>query len=327
MFNNFHDAFLSLLEEHLSYDYYNVPRNQAQYEKIMTSFELSNPIERVVYSKERKVNIIFQIAEFLWYLSGDNSLDFISYYSSNMRKYSMDGKTLTGTAYGIKLMNKINGKSELEKVIELLKDFPDTKRAVLQIYHTSELFVDDNIDVSCTLDLQFLLRNNKLNLISYMRANDMYIGMVSDVFSFTMLQEFVANVLCVDVGNYYHIVGSSHIYELNFESAKKVVQSKKSYSSYELNYPQMPKENPTSSFATLLELEKKLRKNEIKLSEKSIQLITLDKYYLDIIRLLELKREIHYKEKISYDIVVALNPTLKYLFMNRYGDVIQCQKF
>lgn len=53
----------------------------------------------------RKTNIVFNFAEALWYLSGKNDLDFIEYYASNMRKYSMDGKCLTGTAYGKKYFN------------------------------------------------------------------------------------------------------------------------------------------------------------------------------------------------------------------------------
>ena len=321
MENNFHDIYLQVLESHLSYDFYNKPRDQAQYERMMTSFELDNPVERVVYSKERKINIIFQFAEFLWYLSGSNSLDFIEYYAPSMRKYSADGKTLPGTAYGSKLYRNLsNNKSQLETIIELLDKYPETKRAVLQIYDADEISIKDNIDVSCTLCLQYLIRNSKLNCIAFMRANDVYVGMSSDVFSFTMLQEYIARRLHIEVGTYYHVVGSSHIYEANFAKAKKVVSAKKGFNSYGLQFPKMPSKDLQASLLTVLDYEKQLRQNEISLTNPDIDNLYLDNYWKDIIRLFELKREKTYERTIDSQIVDSLSKTINYLYLNRFGE-------
>ena len=77
--NNYHDIFMELLDQHYNrYDYCNSPRGLQQREKIFTNYILTNPIERVVLSKERRCNIIFQFAEVLWYLSGDDSLSILN---------------------------------------------------------------------------------------------------------------------------------------------------------------------------------------------------------------------------------------------------------
>ena len=319
--NNFHDIYLDLLESHLSYDFYNKPRDQAQYERLMTNFELDNPIERVVYSQERKINLTFQFAEFLWYMSGSASLAFIGYYASNMRKYSADGLTLQGTAYGSKLCKCLsNGKTQLETVVELLKTSPDTKRAVIQIFDAEELSDTENIDVSCTLCLQFLIRNGRLNCIAFMRANDMYVGMSSDVFSFTMIQEYIARRLNIEVGTYFHVVGSSHIYEVNFEKAKNVVASGKAFETYGLSFPPMPVSDLETSLQTVLYYEKALRLNDIQLSNEAISKLSLDSYWKDVIRLFELKREQTYDTGVDMDIVDGLNETFRYLYLNKFGD-------
>ena len=310
-----------MLEDHMSYEFYNVPRDQAQFERLMTTFELDNPIERVVYSKERRINIVFQFAEFLWYMSGSNDLDYISYYAKNMRKYSSDGKTLTGTAYGKKIFRDLpNGRSQIDTVVEMLRKTPDTKRAVIQIYDSDEIADFNNIDVSCTLALQFLLRNGALNCVAFMRANDMFVGMSSDVFSFTMLQEYMARQLNVPVGKYYHVVGSSHIYECNFLKAKEVLATKKPFSTYNLSFPKMPSKNLEDDLQIVLNIEHQLRHNNISLDEDKISQMSINEYWKDVLRLLELKREHEYETSINSKILSALHVTLQYLYSNRFGE-------
>ena len=104
--NNFHDIYLRLIEAHVhDYDYENTPRNASQYEKLFTSFTLTNPVERVCYASKRRENIFFDYAEVLWYLSGSDSLDFIRYYAPGMAKFSADNQVLTGTATGPRIFH------------------------------------------------------------------------------------------------------------------------------------------------------------------------------------------------------------------------------
>ena len=72
----------------------------------------------------------------------------------------------------------------------------------------------------CTRLLNFQVRDGKLDLTVYMRSNDVIFGFSAvNVFNFTLIQEYIANILKIPVGKYYHVVNNFHYYE-DFE--KKV---------------------------------------------------------------------------------------------------------
>lgn len=210
----FEDAFVAVLK-HVAdhYEYTNAPRGNASRECLNMSFTLADPINRVPYLASRKVNVVFLFAEALWYLWGRNDLEMISYYAPQMRSYSMDGKTLRGSAYGSRLFRRQPGAecSSFDQILDLIREDSATKRAVMTMFRPEELAVPGNLDVACVIALQFLLRDGKLHAICFMRANDAGQGLLSDVFSFTLLQEFAAHQLKVPVGTYTHHVGSMHI--------------------------------------------------------------------------------------------------------------------
>ena len=52
-----------------------------------------------------------------------------------------------------------------------------------------------------------------------MRSNDVYLGLPHDVFSFTMIQEIVARLLGVEMGDYTHFAGSLHLYDEHADDA------------------------------------------------------------------------------------------------------------
>lgn len=132
-FENFQEAYLHNMKNvYLTPEFINEPRGNKSKEVLNLSFVIENPIERVCYLPSRKTNIVFNFAEALWYLSGKNDLDFIEYYASNMRKYSMDGKCLTGTAYGKKIFQygdkKIN---QWNRLLDVFKEDRDSKEVLL----------------------------------------------------------------------------------------------------------------------------------------------------------------------------------------------------
>ncbi|MGW3152223.1 hypothetical protein ACWDG1_48185 [Streptomyces sp. NPDC001177] len=54
-----------------------------------------------------------------------------------------------------------------------------------------------------------------------MRANDLDCGLLSDVFSFTMIQEFTAIQLRLQLGTYTHTIGSAHVNGTNAERVRR----------------------------------------------------------------------------------------------------------
>lgn len=194
------------------------PRELNTKEIISVVAVLTNPRNRIFSSNERKFSLSYGIGEWLWYMRGSNKLKIISYYSPSIKKYSDDGITMNG-AYGPRIIE------QLHRAIELLKKDTNSRRAVVSIYNKDDLGKVSN-DIPCTVCLEFFIRDNKLNLITFMRSNDLYLGFPNDVFAFTMIQEYVANMLEMDLGTYYHHIGSIHYYKENEEKISAIANEK-----------------------------------------------------------------------------------------------------
>ena len=186
-----------------------VPSRIGETKEILAcKFTLTNPRARLGYHPDRGFNLPFAIAETVFDVTGINNVDYLAAFNNKVRDYSDNGYFFHG-AYGPRVG------PNLPQLIEELKN-ENSRRAVVSIYNTHDLFVNTK-DVPCTLTLQFLIRENKLHMIVSMRSNDFFWGLQYDLFRFTMLQEVLANELEIDVGNYYHISGSMHVYEWHYE--------------------------------------------------------------------------------------------------------------
>lgn len=171
---------------------------------------IKDPTQNILKSDIRKLPMRYAVGELLWYLSGSNKLSAIKKYSKAWEDLSDDGETVN-SAYGYRIGNQF-GFNQWEYVKGLLKKDPNTRQAVIHIKDASN---KPTKDTPCTVSLQFLLRDGKLNLTIYMRSNDIWLGFPYDVFSFTCLQILMANELDVEIGEYTHIAGSLHLYTRN----------------------------------------------------------------------------------------------------------------
>jgi len=195
------------------------PRGLKCKELIAYGYELSNPRNRIVTIEQRRFSLYYAFGEFLWYLSGGNRLEPIEYYAPSIKQFSDDGFTLN-SAYGYLFFMKWF--DQVSECIEILKRDKDSRQAIIFMREPYDL-LEDTKDVICTNTLHFMIRDKRLNLIVNMRSNDLMIGHCYDVFCFTMLQEFVALLLGVELGSYFHIANSLHIYEDKYEMALSIV--------------------------------------------------------------------------------------------------------
>jgi thymidylate synthase len=186
---------------------------------------LANPRRRVLTSASRKWRLPLAVGEFCWHLSASNELSFIRYYSNRWNEFADDEQTIRGSCYGYRLFRGgERGPSQWEVAHKLLRHDPSTRRAVLLM---SQPLMDGDItakDVACATSLQFLLRDGHLDAVLNMRSNDAFWGLSYDIFLFTMLQELFAAELKVELGRYYHSVGSLHLYQRHVRAAQTVLE-------------------------------------------------------------------------------------------------------
>ena len=218
-------------------------------------------------------------------LSGANELEFIEYYIPKYREFAEDG-ILFG-AYGPRLLGMRGIINQLENIISLLKRKPSSRQAVVQLFDTEDI-VEKHKDVPCTSTIQFLLRSDRLETITSMRSNDVYLGLPHDVFCFTMIQEIVARRLGVELGAYRHFVGSLHLYDRDNAAASSYLEE--GWQPTTEYMPSMPSGDPTAQLRRFLIAESNIRLGRpFHLNEMG-----LNNYWADLIRLLQLY---HYSTK------------------------------
>jgi|TARA_Y100000310_G_C20588540_1_gene766710 thymidylate synthase len=226
-FDNFTDCYLSLASQVFNdYDFISQPRGQKIREKLAMKFIITNPRSRILYVRPRKFSIQYMIAELLWYISGEQSTEWIANYSSFWRDISDDGKT-ANSAYGARIFrpHPCIADSSLVQwayiVNELRKD-PDSRRAIIHIRSPWDS-VNAKLDMPCTLALQFFIRDGALHQVVNMRSSDLILGIAYDVPAFTFFQEMLALELGVELGTYTHISNSLHIYERHFGMTQEML--------------------------------------------------------------------------------------------------------
>ena len=173
------------------------------------SLRILNPRARIINLSDRKFPLKGAIAEFLWYMTGNPKIEIITPFLKHWANYSDDGEKVNSN-YGFCAGNQIIN------VIRKLEKDSDSRQAVVNLFTTdfSNYFGKDTV---CTPNYQFLIRDKRLHLIVNARSRDLIRGECIDQFTFTLLQEIVANQLGIDVGFYQVNIGSLHIYEEHYD--------------------------------------------------------------------------------------------------------------
>ncbi len=189
------------------------------------SFTIEDIENNVVTLKSRNISYSYLAGETLWYWNARNDLDFIRHFSSFWDRISDDGKT-ANSAYGY-LLQKKHGFNQIEKVIELLKKDPSSRRAVLNINVPNENMIETK-DEPCTIALIFFIRDKRLHCTGIMRSNDVNFGLTYDLSYFTQLQKYIAKELSKELGyyikpgSYTHFAVSMHFYDRDYNLIRRI---------------------------------------------------------------------------------------------------------
>lgn len=179
-------------------------------------FCVNDPTRNIVSSEIRRLPMRYAVGELAWYLSGSNRVRDISRFAKKWEEISDDG-VHNNSAYGYRISTQF-GFDQWRYVKKLLTKDPNTRQAIIHIKTPND---SETKDTPCTVYLQFLLRQGKLNLSVHMRSNDIWMGVPYDMFSFCFLQMKMAMELGVEIGEYTHYAGSLHMYERDYLTARE----------------------------------------------------------------------------------------------------------
>jgi len=202
------------------------PHRGATREILGHDFVIENPIDRCILSQSYSFNIFRAFGHWLWIMAGKMDLPSIEYYAKQVGNLSADQRKLDG-AYGPRLFG-LGVLNQVPNLISSMQHRGATRRAVATVYipefDSHRVTVEGREDeVPCTVALQFLPRDGHLHSVTMMRSQDVFKILPYDVFIFTLIQEYVARSLGLELGEYHHFASSFHVYEADIERANRFI--------------------------------------------------------------------------------------------------------
>ena len=266
----FNNGFVSTIETHSR----NGPVMQAIEPMTIT---YSTPTERVLLNIERDCNPFFHMFESLWMLAGRADVAPLAHYNSNIANYSDDGKTFHG-AYGYR-WRKHFGYDQLAWIADELFANPGSRRCVLQAWDVKDDLQQINDrncsqcngtgvtpetesiyckycsgtgirkkatkDVPCNTEIFFsIIKSNHLPVLDMTvcnRSNDLVWGMLgANVVHMSMLQEYMAACIGINVGHYNQFTNNLHVYKDKWMPEKWLGEYEADYLMYETFEQKVP---------------------------------------------------------------------------------------
>lgn len=262
VYENLHDAYLGTLAD--IYDnpqFICSPRGQKCREILDYKFVITNPVAETIVTKDEERNKTIESytqKECELYNSGTNlAEDFGKASKFWLSLANPDGTVNSAYGYLIKhkkshghpiyeLNEELKGVSDAAAVSQILAEHSvdcmrtpwewcvhslrsdkDTRQAILR-FSLPEHFYRGNKDMTCTLEGNFHIREDKLYFSVHMRSNDMMLGLVYDLPWFISLMDDMVNELKdlypnLTKGTYTHKIDSAHIYERDSQKILKML--------------------------------------------------------------------------------------------------------
>jgi hypothetical protein len=153
--------------------------------------------------------------EAFYFLAGRNDVALPAFFAANIANYSDDGDTLWGS-YGFRWRNHFSV-DQLSILIQHLRDVPDSRRAVLQMWDGAEELeraIVGGKDCCCNLSCVFNPQpDGTLDMEVYNRSNDLVFGALgANLVHFSILHQYVAAQVGMKKGCYSQVSSNTHVY-------------------------------------------------------------------------------------------------------------------
>lgn len=184
------------------------------------------------------VNEMFWIAIF----QSNNVDDLVNKLNCNFwNEWRREDGTI-GEAYGAQFNKPTFGyNSQLEYVIETLRKDPNSRRCITEIWNPVDL--NKMALTPCVHLTQWSVVDGELYLQVNQRSCDVALGLISNVFQYSILQKLVADELGLKVGELIWNIHNAHLYDRHISGILKQIYNipTTDISKFKLHIPEMPK--------------------------------------------------------------------------------------
>lgn len=170
----------------------------------------------------KRVHLRSVVGELFWFLKGSTNVEWLQEQGVTIWDEWADGQGELGPIYGYQWRSwpAPDGRhiDQIERVVQSIKDWPDSRRHIVSAWNVAD--VDDMALPPCHTLFQFYVADGRLSCQLYQRSADVFLGVPFNVASYALLTHMVAQVCELEVGDFVHTLGDTHLYVNHLEQAR-----------------------------------------------------------------------------------------------------------
>lgn len=170
----------------------------------------------------KKLHLKSIIHELLWFLQGDTNVKYLQDNGVRIWNEWADETGNLGPIYGYQWRSwpDYHGEyiDQISEVVRQIRETPDSRRIVVSAWNVAAL--SDMHLPPCHLLFQFYVAEGKLSLQLYQRSADTFLGVPFNIASYALLLQMMAQVCNLEVGDFVHTTGDTHLYLNHLEQVQ-----------------------------------------------------------------------------------------------------------
>lgn len=181
----------------------------------------------------KKCHLKSIIHELIWFLSGDTNIKYLKENGVKIWDEWADENGDLGPVYGAQWRDfGGSGIDQIKNLIHEIKNNPDSRRHLVTAWNPAVLpdpYISPELNSAngkqnlppCHAFFQFYVCDGKLSLLLYQRSADWFLGVPFNIASYALLLMMVAQVCDLEVNEFIHTFGDTHLYSNHTEQAKE----------------------------------------------------------------------------------------------------------
>jgi thymidylate synthase len=170
----------------------------------------------------KKLHLKSIIYELLWFLQGGTNIQYLNEHGVTIWDEWADANGDLGPIYGHQWRSwRTRDGRAIDQITHLITDIktnPNSRRLVVSAWNVGE--IDQMALPPCHCFFQFYIGDGKLSCQMYQRSADVFLGVPFNIASYSLLTMMIAQVCGLQLGEFIHTLGDTHIYLNHVEAVK-----------------------------------------------------------------------------------------------------------
>jgi thymidylate synthase len=170
----------------------------------------------------KKLHLRSIIHELLWFLKGDTNIAYLKENGVTIWDEWADENGDLGPVYGKQWRSwgKPDGGTvdQIQWILNEIRRNPDSRRLIVSAWNPAE--IGQMALAPCHCLFQFYVAEGRLSCQLYQRSADVFLGVPFNIASYALLTHMMAQATGLQVGDFVHSFGDTHLYLNHLEQAR-----------------------------------------------------------------------------------------------------------